>query len=359
MRTLPVVLGLAAAAAAQSVTIPSIASTTRPTLIPYWTANVFYQGASRSQSIVDVNDVTVPATLWNSLAVRRPVSLGNANAAFTANATITLSVSPLAWTAVGPTFATNHGPNLTTVLNTQISLPAATNQPTWPAPWQTPFPFSVPFPFVKTMGQSLVIDILQTASTGTQPWYVEATPPDNGTRANNGNAQSSCRFSNGNYNNSLSYNGTIIPGANWFVNYGSILPNAIGVAAIGSQGVGGSWNGIPLPFDLTPLGAPGCAWHVSVLYMIGLAANASGGASWPQQTIPNDPSLAGAAFYDHAAFVDPLANAMGLVTTWSSKWSIGTQIGAPGTLVSAVGAAATNPSGQLTRALLPTLQLNP
>jgi hypothetical protein len=62
---------------------------------------------------------------------------------------------------------------------------------------------------------------------------------------------------------------------------------------------------------------------VNVLFSIGLAANASGVATWPTLTIPNDPALANVSIYDHAAFVDPAANALGIVTAWSSKWTIG------------------------------------
>ena len=90
-----------------------------------------------------------------------------------------------------------------------------------------------------------------------------------------------------------------------------------------------------------------------------MQANGSGSASWPSTQIPNDPSLAGAKFFDHAAFVDPAANALGLVTTWSSQWNIGTRLGAPGVLLSAVSTSALNPTGTLQPGTVPTLQLNP
>jgi hypothetical protein len=209
------------------------------------------------------------------------------------------------------------------------------------------------------MGQSLVIDILQNGNTSTTPWYLEARSPDVGGRAENGGAQPNCRFSNGSYANGLGTSGRLLPGNAWTLTYYSILPNAVGAAAIGAQGVGGSWNGIPLPFSLAALGAPNCSWNVAPLFIIGMAADASGSAAWPTQTIPNDPALGGASFFDHCVFSDPTANPLGLVTGWSSRWNIGTQIGAPGAMVAATGAAAMGATGTVAMGTLPTLQLNP
>ena len=357
-------LCLVAAAAAQSVTVPSAAATTRPTISPFYIGSVFYSTTStttasdsHSQSIVDVNDIGMPTAVWNSLAVRRPIGLGNANNAFTANATIVLSVSPNDWSMATNTFASNHGPMPTTVLSGQISLPAATNQATWPAPWQTPFPFSTPYVFVGPAGKSLVIDIMQTGNTGTTQWYIEYTTPDRGGRNANGAAPSTCKNSGGQYASGLSYNGTIIPGSVWYVNYSGLPNNAPGFAWLGSQGVGGSWSGLPLPVDLTPYGAPGCNIFASPDYVIPMVATGTS-SRWPNIQIPNSPAVAGVSFFDHSLWLDPPANAWGLVVGWSSRWAIGTQIGAPGAFLVATGNSAGNPTGTLTPGGMPTFQLN-
>jgi hypothetical protein len=370
MRTLLSAVCLATTAAAQLTVIPSAVATTRPTLSPFYIGNVFYSTtstttapASRSQMIVATSDIAIPATLWNSLEVRRPIGLGNANVAFTANATIMMSVSSSPWTASTGTFATNHGPSPTTVLSGQISLPAATNGPTWPAPWQTPFPFSAPFPYAGVPGGSLVIDVHQDQTglvVGGTQWYVEYTTPDIGGRYNNGgSAQSNCKFSSGTYNSGLGYTtgGLAGNGGAWYVSYSGLLANAPGIAALGFNGEGGNWNGIPLPIDLSPMGAPGCRWSVSMEVIVGLTASATGSAQWPTQTIPNDPALRGASFYDHSLWIDPLANSLGLVAGWSSRWGIGTQIGAPGAFVVATGNNHTAPSGTRTAGGMPSLRL--
>jgi hypothetical protein len=363
-------LALAAGAPAQLTVIPSAAATTRPTLSPFYFGNVFYSTtsatvapASRSQVIVDCADIAIPATLWNSLSVRRPIGLGNGNSAFTANATIRMSISTSPWTAATNTFAANHGASPTTVLSGQISLPAATNQATWPAPWQSPFPFSAPFPYVGAAGSSLVID-LQQDQTGLlvagSLWYLEYTTPNVGGRyQNGGSAQSNCRFSGGSYNSGLGYTtaGLAGNGGTWYVQYSGLQAGLVGIGAIGARGEGGTWNGVPLPIDLGPMGAPGCRWSVSMEIVIGLSTGTTTSARWPNMTLPNDPALRGASFYDHTLWIDPPANQLGLVAGWSSRWGIGTGLGAPGAIVYATGNNHSSPTGTLTPGGMPTYLL--
>ncbi|MCC6671184.1 MAG: hypothetical protein IT458_08985 [Planctomycetes bacterium] len=366
MRLTPLsaILLAAASVAAQSTVVPSAAATTKPGGSS-WTSNVFYSTsstttahASRSQSIYDVNDIAALAATWNSLQYRRPHGLGNVNPTCTTTAVIVLSVSANAPSAASSTFATNTGATPITVFNGTLNLLTASNPPSWPAPWEAPIPFSAPFPYARAMGASLVIDINQSNNSATTAWYLEFTPRDLGARATNGTIPSQCKFSNGSYNSSLSYN-TPYVGSTWRVTYGSILPNAIGTAAIGAQGVGGSYGGLTLPIDLTPFGAPNCQWKVDIMYSVPLTASATGSASWPTLSIPNSPALGGQNFYDDALWLDPAANPWGVVTSWSSKWTIGTNTGAPAAMVYATGNSAGNPTGTLSLSTAPTFQLNP
>jgi hypothetical protein len=343
---------LAASLAAQAVTIPSAAATQRPTSSTFYNSSVFFSTSStttphdsRTQLIYSTADITVPAGIWNSIAFRRPTGLGNANTLFTANAVITASVSQNAYTAMTTTFATNHGTNVITLLSGQISLPNSTNPPTWPAAWETPFPFTTPLPYARPMGQSLVIDLHQTNNSGTTPWYVEAQYPDTGTRVNNPpGAQSNCRFSNNSYNSAIGYRLPAV-GGSWTLNYQGGLPTGLmGVGALGAQGAGGMWAGQTLPFTLALWGAPNCSWGVSADFTQPLTSTTNI-YQWPTYNIPNDPNLGGQSFYDHALFVDPGANPAGWVTTWSSKWTIGTNKGSPAAIVFATGANAANPTG--------------
>jgi hypothetical protein len=65
--------------------------------------------------------------------------------------------------------------------------------------------------------------------------------------------------------------------------------------------------------DLTPFGAPGCAFH-QTLDVVAPVAVANGLAS-VTITVPNDPSLIGQSTFSQFAMVDAFANALGLITS--------------------------------------------
>ena len=241
-----------------------------------------------------------------------------------------------------------------TVLAGPISLPAAPATSTWPAPWEAPFPFSTPFVYAPAFGRALVVDIVQTANTGGTPWYVETVPPPVGARADNG-PRTACRYGNGSVNTTIQY---ALPhaGGEWWLGYSRLLPNAVGVGALGVQGVGGSWAGFRLPIDLALIQAPGCSWNTSVELMVPLRADALGDARWPTLSIPNVPGVAGGVFYDHSVFLDPGANAAGLVTNWSSQWTLA-PVPSPCTTLFANDRYAGNARGNVLRATGTTMRL--
>jgi hypothetical protein len=73
------------------------------------------------------------------------------------------------------------------------------------------------------------------------------------------------------------------------------------VPALGAMGVSRStWLGLPLPFELTPAGIPGCLLHQSADVTIALGAPAGTGlVPWPI-AIPNNPLLLGSELYFQA-----------------------------------------------------------
>ena len=364
---------LLVAATAAQVVVPSAAATNRPDCPngnAWYTANVWYSTSSatiphdsHAQLIYDVSDVMTPAGLWNSLDYRRPglnqqnTYLGNVNNAGTTNATIILSWSTTALANVTNTFATNVGGSPVTVLSGMVNLPAGPAAAIWPHPWNN-IPFTTPYVWIRPPTGTLVVDILQTGNTSTSAWYLEMQGPNNGGRSANGNAPSTCKNSALGYANSIGYSGTLMPGGQWYVSYGGLPNNAPGFAWIGSQGIGGTYGGLLLPIDLGVIGAPGCFIHASVDYAIPLTA-AGTSARWPTIQLPNDPSLAGAFFYDHSIWLDAAANALGAVVGWSSRWGIGTGLGAPAAMVSATGTSAMNATGSLAQQTGVTLRFNP
>jgi hypothetical protein len=96
-----------------------------------------------------------------------------------------------------------------------------------------------------------------------------------------------------------------------------------------------------------------------VVSLATLTGTSNGTCDWPTVNIPSDPWLGGKTFFDQGLFLDPFANAWGVVTSWSSKWTIGSGNGVSAAMVSAVGANASNPMGILRERVGVSLKLNP
>jgi hypothetical protein len=87
-------------------------------------------------------------------------------------------------------------------------------------------------------------------------------------------------------------------------------------AAISVLGISNTFYGaLPLPFDLAPLGAPGCVLRVSMDVMqpaITTGAGDGNGVARVTWAIPNAPSLRGLNLYFQALTIDAPANKLGL-----------------------------------------------
>ena len=336
---------------AQSVIVPSDATVGPPAPWGPFSANVFYSSPllgqkpdSRTQLIYATSDIPAPVAVWGSVAFRRPcknrvTTLINVNPAMTTNAVIQMSVSPRLWTDTNTSFAANHGPNLVTVFSGMLSLPMQPPQQVWPCPWEAPVVFGAPFAYAAAAGNTLVVDILQAGNTGTSWWLLEAYNRDFGHSVPNGPAQPNCKFGNGSL---ISFSVSYLPflGGSWYTSYGGPIPaNLPAVGALGSQGAGGSWGPIPLPFDLTALGAPNCLLLVEALVTVPLAITGASSNTYlyPSIPVPQNPALVGTRFFDQPLFLDPLANAWGVVTGPSMTWIVGSGNGALAREVSAVG----------------------
>jgi hypothetical protein len=101
-------------------------------------------------------------------------------------------------------------------------------------------------------------------------------------------------------------------GDNWIVSL-SRAPRSAGAAlAIGLGNT--TYQGLPLPFDMGILGAPGCTIHVDMVVNLTRFLTSSGTASWSLPT-PNDLSIDGVTFYAQAFMVDLFANNLGLISS--------------------------------------------
>jgi hypothetical protein len=282
--------------------------------------------------------------------------------AFTTIATIRLAVVPLASTDLTGSFAGNLASSTPqTVFSGSVSLPVR-GFSFWPPPWEAPIPFSTPYFYVSPQGKSLVVDIVHQGGAG-EPWSCESWDPDWGPSPSVVNVPMACRLWIGTLNISTTFGRGPYPGGSWTLAYSTssfvTLPQT-GFALLGVLGPGASWAGQRLPLSLAPFGAPGCTLDVSMDVVLALRIPMpSFGIASIVIDVPNQPGVAGAIVYDQGVFLDPRANAFGVVTSASRRWSLDTPKGGPGALVTATGAgAATTPAGTYLPGKVTTLQLN-
>jgi len=280
------------------------------------------------QLIYNSADVPFAAAPVQSISFRRPNYAASlpANPAATATMTIKMSSGPNDEATASKLFASNLGTVVTQVFQGKINLPSQAYSGPGAAAFNVKIPFNPPFIFTKTAGKGLVVDIVTSQYTPTASkasWLVDAQyEQGSGGRTTNGTSQVNCKFSTGKFSSSISSRPPKGPGYEFYYSLGSLLPNAPGLQVFGSMGVGSVWGPITLPLDLGPLGAPGCQWKVDILVAWPVTTDANGNLPYTTM-IPNDPALIGAYWFEQCAIVDQAANALGLVTTWSSKWTIG------------------------------------
>jgi hypothetical protein len=83
-----------------------------------------------------------------------------------------------------------------------------------------------------------------------------------------------------------------------------------------------SWNGIPLPFDLGVLNAPGCFLRTNAIASASLTAGILGSTSLGVD-IPIDPLIIGASVVSQALILDRGANRLGLTTSQGLRTNVG------------------------------------
>jgi hypothetical protein len=109
-----------------------------------------------------------------------------------------------------------------------------------------------------------------------------------------------------------------ILGTTFTANLGS-LPQSLAVMATGFSNT--RFGPVTLPFDLTPLGMPGCSLLTSVV-LTQVATGTGNAATW-SISVPNDSSILGASFFNQAFVPSPSTNPAGLVVTNGGRGRLG------------------------------------
>lgn len=97
-------------------------------------------------------------------------------------------------------------------------------------------------------------------------------------------------------------------------------PSQLASLALGTSTM--LWQGVPLPFDLTNLGAPGCQILGAPVVWVAMGTNALGSLTLPI-SLPSEPSMIGLSFFGQFWFMDPGANALAITVSNRIDASIG------------------------------------
>ncbi len=228
---------------------------------PFGYAN--YQ-SFRYQQIHD--DVTGIARVMLGLAIRRK-EIGAPYVAFSPTLRIDLSTGGVTSQSATSTYATNHGPNVATVMATTTLNFAATNPPT--DALAAPFAYRMPFdqPFVYSGAGSICWEIVMTASTFTAGTTMNFDLVQNGIARNQA-------YGNG-------CGGVTLTGSyaapNLVQTVSGLAPNAPAVLMLGVENLRAF--GLPLPLDLGVLGAVGCSLYLEPAAYVTVVGSASGVAT--------------------------------------------------------------------------------
>jgi hypothetical protein len=210
------------------------------------------------------------------------------------------------------TFATNRGPGQTVVMSGAFNLPAQPVVPA-PAPFNVRYPFSVPVTYFRAQGDLLVEIEIPAQTPRRENYYVDAeaytTLGSVTGYGASGKVQAGDALTGTCATAGLSRGGAAIT---------TITGASMGYPTLHWLGASQtSFSGVPLPLDLSGLGAPGNHLYASMALAVGVALTGtagrfSGSTNWP---IPNDAGLDGATVYAQWLILDPPSNAAGLVTT--------------------------------------------
>jgi hypothetical protein len=243
------------------------------------------------------------------LARRKALMGGAIHCTVIASNTLALPMSP------SPSFDQNHGNDKAIVFSGDVTVPDAPIATTSPAPWQAPFAFRIPLsPPIQDRGGHLCLEIVVgLPRVGFPPtnWVVDAE--QSAVAATTQTIGTSC-------SGARVHAGVLQAGLRPGASMGSYLFAPDQRLCLHALGTSTSYfNGVPLPFDLTSAGAPGCKlytdWLLLTAAMTGPSADPNWGEARASMQLPIDPNLLGTVLFSQWLLFEPSANALGLVTT--------------------------------------------
>ncbi len=216
-------------------------------------------------------------------------------------------------------FAGNRGKDFSLVMKERaVHYPSAAKPSKAPAPFSVRFVLDKPFAYA---GKALLLEfIVSPGKVSSKRWYADAQSfawkgaPPGGSRVYSGQG-CPAKF----------YNYGVKPSVGLgLYHYGYSRAKGKELPALDVVGRSKSKAGpLSLPFDLAPLGAPGCRLYLSPdLVRVGRTSS-SGYVRFDWGYIPNDPALEGGVYYEQQFVLDPSFNAMGLRASRLAACTVG------------------------------------
>ncbi|MCB9919666.1 MAG: hypothetical protein H6832_14780 [Planctomycetes bacterium] len=293
--------------------VPLAAGPDGSTSSPYFSG----YGGGIAQQIINGSAFCRGTALLREVRLRADGSAAVPSRSFTR---VRLSVGSAAFDAanMSATFASNRKGTQTVVFDAAYSLPAQTTT----RPFNIVFKFTSPYVYQRPAGDLLL------------EWYVPQAPVKSNYffdahAQQAGTTGSATPFGTaGKFASNDSYGVTSDPGLLQPGGAATLIASGLKSAypAISFWGFSNTMFGvIPLPFDLTPLQAPGNSLNVSIdlafaLPLVAQGATYGGESALP---IPYVDALVGATIHAQALFVDPASNPRGWVLSQGVTMTIG------------------------------------
>ena len=187
--------------------------------------------------------------------------------------------------------------------------------------WAVPFPFDAPFvwPNTNLSWRANIYGNSQNNAIFTYP--LDAFSGSAGVAT----LGTGCRATNGTANTTHSTSGGALGGTLTFTGSSGIASPDPAFLLLGVSST--MWGAIPLPFDLTSLGATGCNLYTDIVTFVSMVTTPTGTISYPVP-VPLNRSLTGQALLSEFLFMNSGANPLGAVTTNGRRTTFPAYVGA-------------------------------
>jgi len=286
---------------------------------------LFRTDAARMQQVIDGNEIAKTSARITELSYRRDATNRQGYSAAAVRLVVQIGHAARGPATMSTTFATNRAGAMTTVFNGTYNLPAQPPVSGGVAPFNLTFKLGTPFFYQRASG-SLLIEVSMVNAI--LAYQVDAHRGGADGFSHSFGHSGSMR---GNTSHSFwaDHPEQIKPGGTLTLEVDNLLLAAPALLLLGSSNQ--RLGLLPLPLDLTALGAPGNSLYVTPDNSVPFSISANHGVWGAKLTtsVPNIAALAGVTHFAQPLYLDPQSNALGLVTGNAISFTFG---GRPATM---------------------------